>query len=130
MGGLSALGRLLSRAGRGVAYYPVGGSCCLPELAGGEPAAFVRAEWARAASPRQADLLLVVGPINAKLGPLVAAIYGQLPEPRRVLLVGSCFRAGYTRAADSDGIFEGAPRVAGCPADPAAVIAAARALPP
>ncbi|MBI2755930.1 MAG: hypothetical protein HYX52_04375 [Chloroflexi bacterium] len=126
MGALSTLGRRFTAGGQGLAYYPVGGTCCLPELAGGEPEAFEQAGWTRAASPRHADLLLVTGPVNGKLAPVVARLYQQVPAPRRAVLVGGCAHAPYADGASAAAaLFGEARRVPGCPVDPAAVVSAA-----
>ncbi|WP_321969230.1 NADH-quinone oxidoreductase subunit B family protein [Paraburkholderia tropica] len=45
-------------------------------------------------SPRDADVLLVVGPVtNAMRGPLEAA-YAAMPEPKRVVAAGTCAASG------------------------------------
>ncbi len=124
MGALAALARRLRGGARGLRYFPVGGTCCLPDLAAGQPGAFSEAGWRRAPSPRQADLLLVAGPVNARLARVVAETYAQMPAPRRVLLVGDCPQAGYTRPSGAALPLAEARRVAGCPADPATVLAA------
>ncbi len=46
------------------------------------------------ASPRQADLLLVNGPVSLKLAPRLKAIYDQMPEPKFVIAVGECAIVG------------------------------------
>ncbi len=48
-------------------------------------------------SPRQADLLMVMGTIAKKMGPVLRQVYEQMAEPRWVLSVGAC--------ASSEGIF-------------------------
>ncbi|MCK9422129.1 MAG: NADH-quinone oxidoreductase subunit B [Bacteroidales bacterium] len=49
-------------------------------------------------SPRQADLLMVMGTIAKKMAPVVQQVYAQMAEPRWVLAVGAC--------ASSGGIFD------------------------
>ncbi len=49
-------------------------------------------------SPRQADLLMVMGTIAKKMGPVVKQTYLQMAEPRWVIAVGAC--------ASSGGIFD------------------------
>ncbi len=49
-------------------------------------------------SPRQADLLMVMGTIAKKMGPIVKQVYLQMAEPRWVIAVGAC--------ASSGGIFD------------------------
>src|SRR5215813_9227290 len=49
-------------------------------------------------SPRQADLLMVMGTIAKKMGTVLRQVYEQMAEPRWVLSVGAC--------ASSGGIFD------------------------
>src|SRR5512147_2021441 len=49
-------------------------------------------------SPRQADLLMVMGTIAKKMGPVLKQVYTQMAEPRWVMAVGAC--------ASSGGIFD------------------------
>ena len=49
-------------------------------------------------SPRQADLLMVMGTIAKKMGPVLKQVYLQMAEPRWVIAVGAC--------ASSGGIFD------------------------
>ena len=56
-------------------------------------------------SPRQCDLLMVMGTIAKKMGPVLRQVYLQMAEPRWVLAVGAC--------ACSGGIFDTYQCVAG-----------------
>lgn len=49
-------------------------------------------------SPRQCDLLMVMGTIAKKMGPVLKQVYTQMAEPRWVIAVGAC--------ASSGGIFD------------------------
>lgn len=49
-------------------------------------------------SPRQADLLMVMGTIAKKMGPILKHVYTQMAEPKWVMAVGAC--------ASSGGIFD------------------------
>lgn len=49
-------------------------------------------------SPRQADLLMVMGTIAKKMAPVLKQVYEQMAEPRWVMAVGAC--------ASSGGIFD------------------------
>lgn len=62
------------------------------------------------ASPRHADLLLVVEPISRKLVPALAEVARALPCPRRVLLAGDVPRAERIRGEE---LLPGAFRVEG-----------------
>jgi len=41
-------------------------------------------------SPRHADVLLVTGPVVKQMVPRVKRIYEQTPDPKLVMVVGSC----------------------------------------
>ena len=45
-------------------------------------------------SPRQADLLLVVGTISHKMAPVLKRIYDQMAEPKWVIAFGVCTCSG------------------------------------
>jgi NADH-quinone oxidoreductase B subunit len=80
------------------------------------------------ASPRQADILLVTGPVTRQARERLLRIYEQMPEPKYVVAIGGC--------AISGGVFEGCYNVMdgvdkvipvnayipGCPPRPEAVI--------
>ena len=45
-------------------------------------------------SPRQADLLLVVGTVTHKLAPVLRTVYDQMLEPKWVISMGACATSG------------------------------------
>ena len=45
-------------------------------------------------SPRQADLMFVVGTVNHKLAPYLRRIWEQMPEPKWVIAMGVCASTG------------------------------------
>ncbi|MEO6455763.1 MAG: NADH-quinone oxidoreductase subunit B, partial [Ginsengibacter sp.] len=45
-------------------------------------------------SPRQCDLLMVMGTIAKKMAPIVKQVYLQMAEPRWVIAVGACACSG------------------------------------
>ena len=78
-------------------------------------------------SPRQADLLMVVGTITHRQGPVLKKVYDQMAEPKWVLAFGACTCSGgpYNNYAVVQGIDTIIPvdiYVPGCPPRPEAVL--------
>jgi len=45
-------------------------------------------------SPKHADVLLVSGLVNPKMKDVLLSVYRQIPEPKRVIAMGSCSLTG------------------------------------
>ena len=111
---------------------PFGTACCAIEFMGVVSSRFdvsrFGAELVRF-SPRQADLLLVMGTITQKQAPVLKQIYDQMPNPKWVLSMGACASTGgfydnYTTVQGIDEIIPVDVYVAGCPPRPENVIGA------
>ncbi|HXG65186.1 MAG TPA: NADH dehydrogenase (quinone) subunit D [Blastocatellia bacterium] len=80
-------------------------------------------------SPRQSDLLMVMGTIVDKMAPVLKRIYDQMPDPKWVLCMGACATSGgfYRAYHVMQGIDEIIPvdvYIPGCPPSPEAVMQA------
>jgi len=78
-------------------------------------------------SPRQCDLLMVMGTIAKKMAPVVKQVYLQMAEPRWVIAVGACACSGgifdsYSGLQGIDQVVTVYVYVPGCPPRPEAII--------
>lgn len=110
--------------------YPYATACCGMEYmsvaAGRYDLARFGAEFPRF-SPRQADLLMVVGTINLKQAPILRRVYEQMTEPKWVVAFGVCASSGgfYDNYAVLQGIDRIVPvdvYIPGCPPRPEQVL--------
>jgi NADH-quinone oxidoreductase subunit B len=78
-------------------------------------------------SPRQADLLIIVGTITERQGPALRRIYEQMCEPKWVVAFGVCtctggFYDNYATVQGIDTILPVDVYIPGCPPRPESVI--------
>lgn len=83
-------------------------------------------------SPRQADVMIFAGTISKKMGPVVQALWDQMPSPKWAIAMGGCvIDGGPFKYPNQYAIYEGADKlvpidvyIPGCPPRPEALIAA------
>jgi NADH-quinone oxidoreductase subunit B len=110
--------------------YPFVTACCGMEFMALASPRFDMSRFGAEAprfSPRQADLLWVVGTISQRQAPVLRRIYEQMMDPKWVLAFGTCASSGgfydnYTTVAGIDKIIPTDVYVPGCPPRPEAVI--------
>jgi len=79
-------------------------------------------------SPRHADVILVTGPVTRQMYPRLLNVYKQVPEPKVVVVVGSCGTSGdvfvgsYVMEGPVDVNIPVDVYVVGCPPRPEAIL--------
>jgi NADH-quinone oxidoreductase subunit B len=110
--------------------YPFVTACCGMEFMALTSPRFDLARFGAEAprfSPRQSDLLWVVGTISQRQAPVLKRIYEQMMEPKWVFAFGTCAATGgfydnYTTVPGIDKIIPTDVYIPGCPPRPEAVL--------
>lgn len=84
-------------------------------------------------SPRQADLLMVIGTVTCRQAPILKRVYEQMAEPKWVMAFGACASTGgfydnYTTVPGIDRIIPVDVYVPGCPPRPEQLIEGVMAI--
>ena len=56
-------------------------------------------------SPRQSDVMIVAGTLTNKMAPALRKVYDQMAEPRWVISMGRCLRAGLSANCGSSALW-------------------------
>ncbi|MCG8557870.1 MAG: NADH-quinone oxidoreductase subunit NuoB, partial [Proteobacteria bacterium] len=110
--------------------YPFATACCAMEFMATVAPRYDIARFGAEAprfSPRQSDVLWVVGTISQRQAPALRRIYDQMADPKWVIAFGTCASCGgfYDNYATVPGIDKIVPTdiyVPGCPPRPEAVL--------
>ncbi len=109
---------------------PFGTACCAIEFMSVMASKYDMSRFGAEAmrfSPRQSDMMLVLGTVTNKMAPVLRTIYAQMAEPKWVISVGVCASSGgmYRTYATLQGIDRIIPvdvYVPGCPPRPESMI--------
>lgn len=110
--------------------YPFATACCGMEFFAVASPRYDIARFGAEAprfSPRQSDVLWVVGTISQRQGPVLKRIYEQMTEPKWVVAFGTCASCGgfydnYTTIPGADKVIPVDVYIPGCPPRPEAVL--------
>ncbi len=110
--------------------YPFVTACCGMEFMATAAPRYDIARFGAEAprfSPRQSDVLWVVGTISQRQGPVVRRIWSQMADPKWVIAFGTCAACGgfydnYTTIPGVDKVIPVDVYIPGCPPRPEAVL--------
>ena len=127
---LTSLDQLINRGrSNSVWSFLLGTSCCAIEFMALGAARYDMARFGFEVtrnSPRQGDVLLVLGTITHRMAPLMKRLYNQLSEPKYVVAVGGCtisggpFKNSYHVVNGIDKVIPVDVYIPGCPPRPEA----------
>lgn len=131
---IDALENLLNHA-RSKSLWPLtfGLACCAIELMAAGASRFDMDRFGAGVfrpSARQADVMIVAGTISKKMGPVIQALWDQMPSPKCSIALGGCtIDGGPFKYPNQYAIIEGADKIIpvdvyipGCPPRPEALI--------
>jgi len=109
---------------------PFGVACCAIEFMSMMASKYDLSRFGAEAmrfSPRQSDMMLVLGTITNKMAPVLRTIYAQMAEPKWVISVGVCASSGgmyrtYSTLQGIDRVIPVDVYVPGCPPRPESMI--------
>ncbi len=109
---------------------PFGTSCCGIEMMATLSSDYDMARFGAEAirfSPRQSDLLIVAGIVNAKMTPILVSVYEQMSDPKWVMSFGACASSGgvfpvYSVTQGIDRVIPVDIYIPGCPPSPDSVL--------
>jgi NADH-quinone oxidoreductase subunit B len=110
--------------------YPFVTACCAMEFMSTMSPRFDMARFGAEAprfTPRQADLLWIVGTISQRQAPILKRVYEQIADPKWVIAFGTCASSGgfydnYATLAGADKVIPVDVYIPGCPPRPEAVL--------
>lgn len=127
----TSLGKVIGLArSNSIWPLPFATSCCGIEFMATMGANYDLARFGSerlAFTPRQTDLLMVMGTISKKMAPVLKQVYDQMAEPKWVLSVGACACSGgifdtYSVLQGIDKVIPVDVYVPGCPPRPEQII--------
>ena len=109
---------------------PFGTACCAIEFMSMMASKYDLSRFGAEAmrfSPRQSDMMLVLGTVTNKMAPVLRTIYAQMAEPKWVISVGVCASSGgmyrtYATLQGMDRVIPVDVYVPGCPPRPESMI--------